>query len=223
MTRYLTSAILLGILAMPAAARAQHSRGADTPSVGTATSSAPAPAPAPSSSSSGGSSTPSQSSGGSTAGESGRSRGNLPGNGAATRRGAGGVGGGGTIIIEGSGFYPWGWADDGAIGGYGGYYGGYYGAYDPWYGWFPTYAPSAYGSDSTGALRLKVKPAEASVYADGFYVGIVDDFDGVFQKLRLDSGPHRIEIRGREYQPLSVDVMIQDDLTIMYRGELAKQ
>jgi len=29
-------------------------------------------------------------------------------------------------------------------------------------------------------VRLKVKPAEASVYVDGFYVGIVDDFDGSF-------------------------------------------
>jgi hypothetical protein len=127
------------------------------------------------------------------------------------------------VIIEGSGFYPWGYAYGGAIGAYDGYYGGYYGAYDPWYGWFPTYAPSAYGSDNSGAVRLKVTPAEASVYVDGFYVGLVDDFDGAFQRLRLDRGPHRIEIREQQYQPLAVDVMIQEDLTITYRGELAKQ
>jgi hypothetical protein len=135
-------------------------------------------------------------------------------------------GSGGTVIITaGSGFYPWGYAyGGGAIGAYGGYYGGYYGAYDPWYGWFPTYAPASYGgSDYTGSVRLKVKPAEASVYVDGFYVGVVDDFNGAFQRLRLDWGPHRIEMREPNYQPLAVDVMIQEDFTITYKGELAKQ
>jgi hypothetical protein len=138
------------------------------------------------------------------------------------RGSAGGGGGGGPIIIGGSPIYPWGWGLGGAIA-YGGYYGGYYGEYDPWYGWSPLYASPAYGSDSSGAIRLKVKPVEASVYVDGFYAGIVDDFDGAFQKLKLDRGPHRVEMRRPDYQPLSVDVMIQEDFTITYRGELAKQ
>lgn len=221
MTRYLSSAILIGVLAVPAIANAQHSRGADTPSIGTAVPSSPSPAPSPgpAPSSSGGGSSSGQSSGSSSS-EPGRRRGDLPNNGQAVRGTPGS--GGGTIIIDGSGFFPWGYAYGGAIA-YGGYYGDYYGAYDPWYGWFPTYAPSAYGSDDSGALRLKVKPAEASVYVDGYYVGIVDDFDGVFQRLHLDRGPHRVEIRKQNYQPLSVDVMIQEDLTITYRGELAKQ
>src|SRR6185369_3518149 len=104
---------------------------------------------------------------------------------------------GGSVIIGPAygGFYPWGLAyGAGAIGGY---YGGYAGAYDPWYGWFPTYGPSdssGYDGDQ-GSLRLKVKPVDASVYVDGYYVGIVDDFDGIFQRLHLEAGPHRIEIR----------------------------
>ena len=57
---------------------------------------------------------------------------------------------------------------------------------------------------------------------DSYYVGVVDDFDGVFQRLRLDAGPHRIEMRLPEHQTLSVDVMIQPDLTITYHGELKK-
>jgi hypothetical protein len=228
MTRHLVPAILVGVLAVPVVARAQHSRGADTPSTGTAVSSAPAPAPAPSS---GGST--SSSGGGSTSGQfasaptspSGRRRGDIPANGTAVPRGST-PGSGGTIVIgQGSGFYPWGYAYGGALA-YGGYYDGYYGAYDPWYGWFPTYAPAGYGSngsDTTGALRLKVKPSDAGVYVDGFYVGIVDDFDGVFQRLRLDRGPHRVEIRAPQHAPLAVDVMIQEDFTITYRGELAQQ
>ena len=128
------------------------------------------------------------------------------------------------MITEGSGFYPWGYGG-GIIGGL---YGGYYGAYDPWYGWYPTYAPAGYdsgfgGSGNTGGLKLKVKPNDASVYVDGFFVGVVDDFDGAFQRLTLDRGPHRIEIRSPEHAPLSVDVMIQEDFTITYRGELGKR
>jgi hypothetical protein len=234
MTRYLAAAILIGVLAVPAVTAGQHSAGSN-PSNGTGTSSAPA------TSSSGGGSTSSSGSstssgGGSTTGQfaaapsspSGRRRGDIPANGTATPRGAT-TGSGGTIIIsEGSGFYPWGYAYGAGGAAYGGYLDGYYGAYDPWYGWFPTFTPAAYGggyagADFTGSVRLKVKPVDASVYVDGFYVGVVDDFDGAFQKLRLDRGPHRIEMREQNYQPLAVDVMIQEDFTITYRGELEKR
>jgi hypothetical protein len=118
------------------------------------------------------------------------------------------------------GFYPWGFAYAGAIAGY---YGGYYGAYDPWYGWFPAYGySSAYDADR-GSLRLKVKPVDASVYADGYYVGVVDDFDGIFQRLHLEAGPHRIEIRAPQYETLTFDVQITPDKTTTYRGELVKR
>ena len=71
-------------------------------------------------------------------------------------------------------------------------------------------------------MRIKVKPREASVYVDGYYVGHVDDFDGVFQRLHLASGPHRLEIRAQEYEPLMVDVRIDPDQTITYRGEMRR-
>jgi hypothetical protein len=224
MTRHLFPAILIGILAAPAAAGAQHTAGG-APTIGTAVPSsapAPAPAPAPSGSSSSGGSSGSSASSGSTSSDPGRTSGGLPITGRAVPRGSTGGGNGGPIIIGGSPIYPWGWGLGGAIA-YGGYYGGYYGEYDPWYGWSPLYSSAAYGSDSSGAIRLKVKPVEASVYVDGFYAGIVDDFDGTFQRLHLDPGPHRIEMRKLSYQPLAVDVMIQEDFTITFRGELAKQ
>ncbi len=227
MTRHLLPVILICGLAVPAFA--QHSRGADTPSSGTAVPSAPAPAPSSSSSSSGGSSNSGGSSSGpsstgSTSSSPGHRRGDISSNGTATARG-GRTGSGGTIVIgEGSGFYPWGYYD-GAIA-FGGFFDGYYGAYDPWYGWFPTYAAGgSYGERDvpTGSVRLKVKPNDAAVYVDGFYAGVVDDFDNGFQRLKLEPGPHHIEIREQNYEPLSVDVMIQEDFTITYRGELAKQ
>jgi hypothetical protein len=123
-------------------------------------------------------------------------------------------GGGGTVIVPGSvGFFPWGFDYP--------YYGGYYGAYDPWYGWYPGVAPGAYSSSGPeGSLRLKVKPREAAVYVDGYYVGVVDDFDGVFQRLHLDPGPHHVEIQSPGYDPLTFDVRIDPDHTTTYTGAL---
>jgi PEGA domain len=121
----------------------------------------------------------------------------------------------------GFGFYPWGygglgfgyydpWSPYGA--GYGGY-GGYGGSY-------PSYSSGQ--SDDEGAVRIRVKPREASVYTDGYFVGHVDDFDGLLQKLHLSTGPHRIEVRGPQYEPLTFDVRIERGQTITYRGELRR-
>ena len=238
MNRYLSSAVVIGALALPVTVLAQHTNSGGA-STGTATSSAPAPSSGSSGSSSGGGSSSSSGSGSSSSGgtstgtyaatpptrsSGGHVRGGTPANGTAVPRGSV-PGSGGTIVVtEGSGFYPWGYGGAIAGGFYGGYYDGYSGAYDPWYGWFPAYAPVAGGvSDETGGLRLRVKPNDATVYVDSFYVGVVDDFDGAFQKLKLDRGPHRIEIRSPQHMPLAFDVMIQEDFTITYRGELAKQ
>ena len=97
--------------------------------------------------------------------------------------------------------------------GYGGGYGGGYG-----YGYGGAYAGPRY--DVYGGVRLKVKPREAEVYVDGYYAGVVDEFDGVFQKLNLDVGPHRIEIRHPGYEPISFELRTQPDETITYEATL---
>lgn len=129
--------------------------------------------------------------------------------------------GGGPIVATGGGyFYPW-WLVGAGYGG--GYYGGYY---DPWFGGYPAYDPQpAYSPPvykDEGSLRLKIKPREAEVYVDGYYVGVVDDFDGIFQRLHLDSGPHRIEVRAQGYEPLTFEVRITPDHTTVYQGQLTK-
>lgn len=109
------------------------------------------------------------------------------------------------------GYLPWGY---GGLG-FAGYYGGYY---DPWF-----YGDSGYGgSEGDGALRLKVKPRDASVLVDGYFAGTVDDFDGVFQRLHIEPGPHRIEISADGYDTLSFEVRILPDRTVTYRGELTR-
>ena len=73
-----------------------------------------------------------------------------------------------------------------------------------------------------GAVRLKVRPSGAEVFVDGYYVGIVDEFDNPFQQLQLESGPHRIEVREDGYEPLTFEVRIVPGRTITYNGELKK-
>jgi hypothetical protein len=145
----------------------------------------------------------------------------------------------GTVYVPG-GYYggygysdPWGYGGYGGYGGgYGGYgaypggYGGYYGGYyDPWYGGYPDYGQTGGYSqtfDDDGSLKLKLKPRNAEVYVDGYFVGVVDDFDGIFQRLRLESGPHRIEVKAPGYEPLAFDVRITPDHTTTYQGELTR-
>ena len=117
--------------------------------------------------------------------------------------------------------------------GYGGFGLGYLGYYDP-YGWdYPAYGyggsgsyyggPGYYGRSAYydyGGLRLKVKPRDGEVYADGYYVGCVDDFDGILQRLPLEWGPHKIEIRAEGFEPIAFDVRIEPGRTITYQGVL---
>ena len=101
-----------------------------------------------------------------------------------------------------------------------GYYPSYYGYGS--YGYGSSYGRGYYGNGprSTGSLRLDIKPGHAQVLVDGYFVGSVDDFDSVSQRLRLEEGPHKIEIRAAGYEPLVFDVRIRIGDTVRYRGEL---
>lgn len=94
-------------------------------------------------------------------------------------------------------------------------WGGGYGPYGP-YGPYHRYV----AADSS--VKLEVKPKQAEVYVDGYYAGIVDQFDGVFQRLHIESGPHRIEVRAPGYESLVFDVRISPDHTTTYEGEMKK-
>jgi hypothetical protein len=118
------------------------------------------------------------------------------------------------------------WYDPWGAGYYGGGYGGYgYGGYG--YGGDSGYSPYSYGAqgyatEEEGSLRLKVKPRDAKVYVDGYFVGTVDSFDGAFQKLKVPGGHHRIEIRADGYESAEFDVLVTPDKTLTYQGELKK-
>lgn len=109
-----------------------------------------------------------------------------------------------------------------------GYYSPYgYGGYDPYYGGggggggsYGGYSRDRYRD--VGSLRLKVKPENGQVYVDGYYVGEVDSFDGVFQKLPIEAGAHRIEIRAPGYETVQFEVMVIAGETVTYKGELKR-
>jgi hypothetical protein len=113
------------------------------------------------------------------------------------------------------GYYPWGY---GGIGfGFSWYSPGIYGS---WYG--PPYYGGGGYAHYDGAVRIKIKPSRAEVLVDGYYVGVVDEFDNPFQQLQLESGPHRIEVRADGYEPLSFEVRVLPGKTITYKAELKK-
>ena len=98
--------------------------------------------------------------------------------------------------------------------GYPGYAGGYGG------GGSPVYSSGQYRD--VGSVRLKVRPRDAQVYVDGYYTGLVDDFDGAFQKLTLDAGPHRVEIRAPGHESVVFDVRIEPGETVQYKRDLTR-
>ena len=103
--------------------------------------------------------------------------------------------------------------------------------FDPWYGfaygqypWGPYgYPPyGAYRVDPGASLRLEVKPKEAEVYVDGFYAGIVDDFNGTFQRLSVTPGEHQIELFLDGYRAVHQKLYVtpRKTLNVKYSMEL---
>ncbi len=113
----------------------------------------------------------------------------------------------------------------GGFGWYGYGYPGYYGyprygypGYGPGYG----YGPGAYAGTYRpyGGVRIQLPQRQAEVWAGGYFVGHVDDFDGSFQQLNLEPGAHRIEIRDAGYDTIAFDVKIEPGRTIHYRSDM---
>ena len=108
----------------------------------------------------------------------------------------------------------------------GGYY-GYPGPYfygSPRYGaqWGPYPYPPPYGYYGwiDASVRLEVTPRDAEVYVDGYYAGTVDDFDGTFQRLRVEPGPHDLEIYKEGFRPLRQKAYLSADNTFPIKQAL---
>jgi hypothetical protein len=111
--------------------------------------------------------------------------------------------------------------------------GGYF--YDPYFGEYPWWPPVIYPHprivfDGRAQVRLQVTPRETAVYVDGFYAGVVDDFDGFFQRLPLLSGGHTIAlfldgfgtITRRVYLSPGSDLSIREALVPLPPGQASE-
>jgi PEGA domain-containing protein len=100
-----------------------------------------------------------------------------------------------------------------------GYYSPFFWPYGSW--WYPYpffgpyYYPSAYGFRYAyeADIRVLVKPKQAQVYVDGYYAGIVDDFDGVFQRLHVRPGGHEITLYLTGYRTVRQSIMVSGGST----------
>lgn len=84
-----------------------------------------------------------------------------------------------------------------------------------WYQWGYPYPYPPYGyryglfNEYTASLRLQVTPRDAEVFVDGYRAGVVDDFDGVFQRLRLRPGGHEITIFLEGYETVREPIYLE--------------
>jgi PEGA domain-containing protein len=129
------------------------------------------------------------------------------------------------------GFYGFG-------GGYYGFYNPYYSPYgfggyglDPGFGYpyygdpndpymygegYGSYSSRVYSGEGNGTLKLKVKPKDAKVYVDGYFAGLAD------QKLTLNGGNHKVEVKADGYETSEFDVLITPNKTLTFAGDLKK-
>lgn len=100
--------------------------------------------------------------------------------------------------------------------GYGYYpYAGYYGPYG-----YPAPPPSYVSMQpgyEYGGVKIQGAPHDAQIFADGYYVGIADDFDGIGQHMNLTAGTHKIEVRPANAPPVTFDVNVLPGQTITLR------
>jgi hypothetical protein len=80
--------------------------------------------------------------------------------------------------------------------------------YDPLWGPYPYYgyAPYPVGVAAASDVRVLASPKQAEVYVDGFYAGVVDDFDGTFQRLHVTPGGHAITLHLEGYRTVTQNV-----------------
>ena len=88
------------------------------------------------------------------------------------------------------------------------------GIYDPFYDdpfWNPyPWGPYGYVSYSDNAeVRVLSTPKDAEVYVDGYYAGIVDNFNGIFQRLNVRPGGHEFVLYRAGFHAVHQTVYLQ--------------
>jgi hypothetical protein len=87
---------------------------------------------------------------------------------------------------------------------------------DPFWGPGPYPYSAAYpdGACLSGKVRVLATPEQADVYVDGFYAGVVDDFDGALQRLPVTPGGHAITLYLEGYRTVTRHIAVTADSTV---------
>jgi hypothetical protein len=93
-------------------------------------------------------------------------------------------------------------------------------AQDPYQRW-----PYRFGvADSS--LKFDIKPRgvarNATVYVDGYLAGVVDDYDGAFQRLHLPSGQHEVVVFLDGYRSIEQRLYLSPNSTRKFEGTLER-
>jgi hypothetical protein len=70
------------------------------------------------------------------------------------------------------------------------------------------------------SARLQVTPKETEVYVDGYFAGIADDFDGMWQRLRMQSGEHDITLFLAGHRTFTEKLLFRPGQTLTVRHEM---
>jgi hypothetical protein len=92
-----------------------------------------------------------------------------------------------------------------------------YGVYP--YGAFRVYP---FGARQEADVRVEVTPRQTEVYVDGFYAGVADDFDGVFERLHTTPGGHAITLHLEGYRTVTENIYVSPDSTYKLRDTMQK-
>ena len=113
-----------------------------------------------------------------------------------------------SVVVVGGYYYrPW-------------FYNPWYGWGAPYYAWYPPPSGYPYQYDSSAGLRLQVAPKETEVFIDGYFAGTVDDFDGFFQRLRLEPGEHDLELYLPNHRSVKQKIYLQPHSTFRVKHEM---
>ena len=99
------------------------------------------------------------------------------------------------------------------------FYGPMYGPmYGPFYGPWGPYGSPYYSN--TSEVRIQAAPKDAEVFIDGYYAGVVDNFDGVFQRLNVSPGGHEFVLYREGFRPIHQTVYVQPGSSLTLRHTL---
>jgi hypothetical protein len=86
--------------------------------------------------------------------------------------------------------------------------------------WYPGY-PVRYAAPDA-SVKFDVKPNDAAVYVDGYFAGIVDDFDGPFQRLYTAPGGHEVTLYLEGYRTYTERAYFAVNRTFKIAHEMEK-